>query len=165
MKTLISSIIITLSIALLSGCASIVSKSDWPVTITSNPSGATVIITNSQGHKVYQGITPTTVVLSSKKGYFVGERYRLVFSKDGHIGKEYALQTNINGWYFGNIILGGLIGMVIVDPLTGAMYKLEKQVSVDLAAKMGLTGDTHQLYITTIDQIPEDLRGSLIALP
>ncbi|MDP2932712.1 MAG: hypothetical protein Q8N81_01105, partial [bacterium] len=30
------------------------------------------------------------------------------------------------GWYGGgNIIIGGLIGWVIVDPLTGGMYKIE----------------------------------------
>jgi hypothetical protein len=31
----------------------------------------------------------------------------------------------VDGWYFGNLLFGGLIGLLIVDPATGAMYKLE----------------------------------------
>ena len=34
------------------------------------------------------------------------------------------LDSSLSGWYFGNIIFGGLIGMLIVDPVTGAMYNL-----------------------------------------
>lgn len=31
----------------------------------------------------------------------------------------------MDGWYFGNILFGGLIGFLIVDPATGAMYTLK----------------------------------------
>jgi hypothetical protein len=31
----------------------------------------------------------------------------------------------MSGWYIGNILFGGLIGMLVVDPQTGAMYRLE----------------------------------------
>ena len=38
-----------------------------------------------------------------------------------------------DGWYIGgNILVGGLIGWFIVDPLTGAMYTLPKEVNADL---------------------------------
>lgn len=30
----------------------------------------------------------------------------------------------MDGWYVGNIIFGGLIGLLLVDPITGAMWKL-----------------------------------------
>lgn len=33
----------------------------------------------------------------------------------------------LSGWYFGNLVFGGLIGMLIVDPLTGAMYNLKPE--------------------------------------
>ena len=34
------------------------------------------------------------------------------------------------GFAFGNILFGGIIGMVIVAPLTGAMWKLPEMVQV-----------------------------------
>jgi hypothetical protein len=35
-----------------------------------------------------------------------------------------SVDCNVNGWYIDNNLFGGLIGMLIVDPITGAMYKL-----------------------------------------
>jgi hypothetical protein len=34
------------------------------------------------------------------------------------------LDSSVSGWYFGNLAFGGVIGMLIVDPLTGAMFNL-----------------------------------------
>jgi len=30
----------------------------------------------------------------------------------------------MNGWYFGNLAIGGILGMLVIDPLTGAMYRM-----------------------------------------
>jgi hypothetical protein len=34
------------------------------------------------------------------------------------------INARIDGWYFANLFLGGWIGMLLVDPLTGAMWKI-----------------------------------------
>lgn len=47
-----------------------------------------------------------------------------MFELPGHANAEVKPDSSLSGWYFGNMILGGLIGMLIVDPLTGAMYNL-----------------------------------------
>ena len=39
---------------------------------------------------------------------------------------EKVLETRMNGWYLGNIIFGGLIGALIVDPATGAMWTFKE---------------------------------------
>jgi hypothetical protein len=39
----------------------------------------------------------------------------------------------MDGWYIGNILFGGLIGILIVDPLTGAMWKLDDVVYGNLS--------------------------------
>ena len=45
----------------------------------------------------------------------------------------------MNGWYIGNILFGGLIGFLIVDPLTGAMLPpTARNRHRRLAAFMGL---------------------------
>ncbi len=41
----------------------------------------------------------------------------------------------MNGWYAGNIVFGGLIGILIVDPATGAMWDIkENNIVMDLSA-------------------------------
>jgi hypothetical protein len=59
-----------------------------------------------------------------KYAYFKGQEYRLVFELPSYSPAEVRLESTLSGWYWGNIVLGGLIGMLIVDPLTGAMYNL-----------------------------------------
>ena len=66
-----------------------------------------------------------TVTLNRGAGYFKPEIYTIKFDKEGYESKEVVVTGQVNGWYFGNIIFGGLIlGMLIVDPNTGAMYSL-----------------------------------------
>ena len=115
-----------LCLSLLStGCASIVSKSHWPVTVTSNPPGQSVSVRNEEGVVVHSGVTPFTVTLPASNGYFGKMDYTL----EGSNGTV-ALEADLNLWYIGNIVFGGLIGLVIVDPLTGAMWHLPGEVSV-----------------------------------
>ena len=109
-----------------SGCASIVSKSQWPVTINSNPSGATVTIKDGRGTELQKGVTPMTVTLSSKSGYFSSATYHFDFEKEGYYPANSSTSASLSGWYWGNILFGGLIGMLIVDPATGAMWKLDE---------------------------------------
>lgn len=39
--------------------------------------------------------------------------------------KRVTLTYKLNGWYFGNILFGGAIGMQIIDPATSAMWKIK----------------------------------------
>lgn len=116
----------------MSGCASIISKSQTPVTITSMPTGATVKITNKKGAEVHTAITPTTVTLKNGAGYFQGETYSLNFEKDGFQKSTQLLDTGLNPWYAGNVIFGGLLGILIVDPLTGAMWRMDDEIGTSM---------------------------------
>lgn len=116
------------------GCASIVSDSQYPVSISSNPAGSTVVIKDKRGMEVHRGTTPTTLVLPAKGGYFQPAEYSLQFEKEGYSPTTHSLSASMDGWYIGNIIFGGLIGFLIVDPATGAMWKLDSPVSATLAA-------------------------------
>lgn len=105
-------------------CASIVSRSRYPVTFTTNPPGAGITIENRDGLKVYGGNTPATVMLNSSAGYMRREHYKITFYFPGQEPKVSYLSAQLNGWYFGNILIGRLLGMLIVDPATGAMYRI-----------------------------------------
>tara|TARA_Y100000766_G_scaffold219565_1_gene191491 strand:+ start:122 stop:613 length:492 start_codon:yes stop_codon:yes gene_type:complete len=116
----------------LSGCASIVSDSQYPVSIQSSPQGADFKVTNSHGVVIHQGTTPATVTLESGDGYFKKARYNLEFSKEGYQEQRQSMQSELDGWYWGNILFGGLIGWFFVDPVTGAMYKLPERRNINL---------------------------------
>nr|WP_187272742.1 hypothetical protein [Pseudomonas mendocina] len=116
----------------LTGCASIVSDSRYPVSVDSYPSGASFEIRNEDGLSVSKGHTPSQVSLEAGSGYFDGETYKVIYTKEGYTAQTAIIDSEIDGWYWGNIAIGGLVGMLFVDPVTGAMYKLPKHVSVSL---------------------------------
>lgn len=126
---------ITLAAGILTttGCASIVGDSQYPVAITSEPEGANYEVRNSAGQLIHSGITPGTVTLKSGNGYFKSAGYSVKLRKDGYAEARTTIDSSLSGWYWGNILLGGLIGMVIVDPATGAMWKLPETSSASLA--------------------------------
>src|SRR5213078_4046230 len=119
--------VIIITCAFLSSCASIVSKTSWPVSIDSSPGGVHVSITNKSGKEVFAGKTPLVTKLKSGSGFFSKESYTVVMTCKGFEKRTINLECTVNGWYFGNLLFGGLIGMLIVDPATGAMYRLEKK--------------------------------------
>jgi uncharacterized protein YceK len=110
---------------LLSGCASIVSRSVWTVRIDSNPSNASFTLTGSDGNTV-AGKTPATVNLKSGRGYFKRAKYDLQLFAEGFDTLSIPLKPGLNGWYAGNLIFGGPVGLLIVDPLSGSMYRFDE---------------------------------------
>ncbi|MCJ8178555.1 hypothetical protein [Pseudomonas viridiflava] len=124
--------IIAIAAFAVTGCASIVSDSKYPVAVTSSPSGAAYEIVNEGGVSVRSGVTPDEVTLRAGAGYFDGEKYTVTYRKDGYTSSTQTLESGIDGWYWGNIVIGGLIGMLIVDPATGAMYTLPEKINSTL---------------------------------
>lgn len=124
--------VVIIAALLFPACASIVSKSEWPVAIKSTPDKAEFVISNKTGGQVHSGTTPATIILPAKAGYFSGEAYKIVYSRTGFSTTTSSLETSLNGWYLGNLLFGGLIGLLIVDPLTGAMWRLPDEVQATL---------------------------------
>lgn len=150
---------------LLANCASIISKSQYPVSISSNPAGATVKVKNSKGEVIHQANTPTLVTLKSSDGYFKPAKYSMEFSKKGSPSQTVQVTAGLNGWYFGNVVFGGLIGLVIVDPATGAMWRLEDKVDAHLQPLATLnTGDGRKLQVVDRKAVPSELEHKLVAM-
>jgi len=147
-----------------SGCASIVGKQNYPVTITSTPDGADIVVKDSKGNTVHKAVTPTTVTLKSSNGYFSSEDYIVTFTKAGCAERIVKIRSSASGWYiFGNLFFGGIIGWLIVDPCTGAMWTLEEKVHADLGKP---TSQVQQrvLKVVMLDQVPSELRPKLVRL-
>lgn len=120
-----ASIFLVASVFLSAGCASIVHGGNQSISISSVPPGATASVAKLEGEVVAVRTTPCTVSLDPKRGYFKGQSYTVKIELSGYKTAEIHLQPELSGWYFGNILLGGLIGMVAVDPVTGSMWNIE----------------------------------------
>ena len=134
------------------------------------------------GHSNYNvSINSATVRLKSSEGFFRKATYTLTFSKPGYDSYQTQINSSIQPWYFGNILVGGLLGMIIIDPLTGAMWQIDQeQVQVTLHATMATTStkpldaetlafidankDKQGIQIYSLQDIPTGLRTSLIPL-
>ena len=110
------------------GCATILGGGgNKTIEVSSVPSGQSVEIRNKSGNVVHTGVTPFTVTVPRGKGWFNPERYTFKVSPAGY---EQVVPSELNMWYFGNLVFGGLIGMVIVDPLTGAMFDFPSRLKL-----------------------------------
>jgi hypothetical protein len=94
-----------------SGCATIVSGTKQKVEFSSTPSGAAVAVDGG----TYT--TPCEVKLSR------GKNHDVEFSLPDYLPVKHQILRTTNGWAFGNILLGGLIGLM-VDYATGAVNDL-----------------------------------------
>ena len=113
LKTLTLTTAVTLG-SLLSGCATIVTGSDQSIQVDSTPGNAVVTLNGTQ-----HGTTP--VKLNVQRN---ASEAKLQISLSGFEPKEIKLKKSTNGWVWGNILLGGIIG-VAVDASTGAMYSFK----------------------------------------
>ncbi|AHM60981.1 hypothetical protein D770_13635 [Flammeovirgaceae bacterium 311] len=144
----------------LASCASIFSKSTYPVTISTNPQNVNITITNELGGVIYQGVTPTTLPLDASSGYFKPAFYEVSLSQPGFKPQTFHIEAKIDGWYFGNIAIGGFLGMLVIDPLTGAMWRIPSQYySFNLSPDD--EASTKGMGIMLIDEVPSHLRDKL----
>lgn len=146
---------------LLISCATIFGQSSPElVDMRSSPDQAAVTVTDEAGAKVFEGKTPTTVTLAKKRAFFGGKTYTVKIQKDGFAAQTVTVDTRLNGWYLaGNIVFGGLIGWLIVDPATGAMWTLDKN-KVDLTLEALIQGaitDQNGVNIVLLKNVPLSL--------
>lgn len=107
------------------GCGTILNGSETTVSFNSVPRGDVTI----DGKKF--GKTPVSVKLSNKKDHIVH------IEADGYRPYDGKIEKNFSSWYFGNIIVGGMVGL-IVDPLTGGMWYLSPKNLNATLVKVGL---------------------------
>lgn len=95
-----------------SGCCSIMSGSTQEIPISSTPPGA--VVTADSGTRI---TTPGSIVLRRKT------RHTLVAELPGYPQQQVQLEKKLNNWVWGNILIGGLIGLVI-DMVSGSIDEL-----------------------------------------
>jgi hypothetical protein len=116
-----------------SGCATLISGRHADVAIQSNPSDAHVTVRDRRGMPVAEATTPAVIPLKRGDGFFRKARYTATIEKPGYESAQVAIDAKLNPWVAGNLVFGGVAGMV-VDPYTGAMWKPKpNEIQLDLA--------------------------------
>lgn len=108
-------VLMAISFVVLAACATIMHGTRQSVGITSTPSAATV---SDNGQLL--GKTPMVAELTRKADH------RIRIELENFEPYEMVLTRHVSGWIFGNLLLGGLIGIVI-DAADGAIYKLKPE--------------------------------------
>lgn len=118
----------------LSACATIMRDNSQTIPITSSTDNVDIRIADKSGKVIFEGQTPASVNLkTAASGYFDPQEYTIIASKDGFKNQTTIIDWHVSAWYWaGNLILGGLIGYLIIDPITGDMYYLDEDVHLNM---------------------------------
>ncbi|MBM3977738.1 MAG: PEGA domain-containing protein [Planctomycetes bacterium] len=103
-----------------SSCASIVTGSEDRVKINSVPMGAHY--ETNTGHK---GTTPAEIVVADKT------TLQIRCTMEGYQDASASLPPRMSGWFLGNILLGGIVGIVI-DLVSGNYQTHDDEVVITL---------------------------------
>lgn len=85
-----------------SGCATILQPGPDKIPVTSVPPGATVLLNG-----YIKGVTPVEVVVKRD------DKCSLEIHKDGYQTIYLDQEKVVAGWVFGNIVFGGVIGLLV----------------------------------------------------
>jgi hypothetical protein len=117
----IAYVALSAAVVCLGACASIMHGTHQDVGISSSPSGAQVSIDGQS-----MGKTPVVAHLKRKENHIVH------LELAGYKPYDTTVTRSVSGWVWGNIVIGGLIGLA-VDAISGGLYKLTpEQVSASL---------------------------------
>ncbi len=131
MKT--GAILVSTLALMLGGCAAIVSGSHQEVTVNTTPAGADCSL-DRDGISVgrIQGAPAATTIEKTKADL------KIVCNKEGYQEATYIEKSGLDGWVFGNILIGGLIGLGI-DMASGSWNKYDSPVNVTLVQATAAT--------------------------
>lgn len=149
-----------LSLALLTGCATIVGDERASLSIKSTPADAQILIIDEAGRTAYRGRTPDQVPLRKNDGhYWGGKQFTVAISKRGYLTQRIEVDTHPNALYLGgNLLFGGIIGWLVVDPISGKMYDLSSdgiEVTLQKRPYEAPTAAAAPLPMITATPLPE----------
>jgi hypothetical protein len=109
----ISLLMVLITIAFLTSCSSIFNGDMQEVQVKSTPATAKIFLNGN-----YLGETPGVIKLKR------GETHIIEIKKDGFQTFKITTSKTITGWFWGNLLCGGVLGFII-DLATGNAYDVE----------------------------------------
>lgn len=145
------------------GCATIISGEKQALKITSVPESADITITTEGGLGVFVGKTPAVIELPRRRFY------KVVAEVPGYLPATVRIDQELNGWFCGNILCGGVVG-VVIDYATGAMWNLDPDTLVIMLVRASEppeapSGETMVLLLRAKDDRGEVRETALPLIP
>ena len=144
-----------------SGCASIVSHSVYPVEVDTNPSGLEISITDSRTKtEVFNGTAPANLVLEASSGFFQPSKYLVKCKAEGYKEILFPIKAKLDGWFIFSI--GSGLGIVI-DAATGSMYRFGRKYAINVS-KSTSSINKKEFKIYALEDIPYNARKHLVKI-
>lgn len=110
-RNLIKGIVVMGTLFCINGCSTIISGAKQQMSFQSSPEGATVTVNGR-----ILGKTPLSFQLDKK------QNQTATFDLDGYKPITMELSTRLDSWFWGNIVIGGVLGST-TDGVTGAVHE------------------------------------------
>jgi hypothetical protein len=137
-----------------SACATLVGGgTSQGVAVSSDPAGASFLVKSASGMQMASGRTPQTISLPRKN------EYQIEFSVPGYHSQSVPLTKGVNGWVFGNFLIGWIPGLII-DFVTGSANKLEPAM-VQVSLQRGVAADDAEKLFGVVKQL--DASGKVVS--
>ena len=97
-------------------CSTIVHQTSQKIPVTSDPPGALVTVACGEVDNDPKAVTPTVVRVHRKPNFC-----EISLTREGYERTAVTLGKTMSALYLGNVLIGGIIGL-IVDGVNGAMW-------------------------------------------
>jgi hypothetical protein len=138
-RTILIFSLFTLCVFFVFSCATIFKGTKQEIGVFSTPDQAGVKIVDRSGLTVFEGYTPSSVLLPKKSEYDV------FLSMEGYQESRVHISKGFEPLVLGNIICGGVVG-IIIDYVNGAAYKLEPEMINVTLVSASIDEDTTETY-------------------
>lgn len=128
----------------LSACATIVGGGSRQNVTINTGAQTSFVVKSSSGIQMAQGSGGQTISLPRR------HEYQVDVTAPGYSTQTVALSKSLNGWFWGNFIIGWIPGF-IVDFATGAAYKLEPS-TVTVVTQKATTGDALEGFVRFLNR-------------
>lgn len=113
----------------IAGCATIINGTNQVLSATVEPNTAVIELLDGD---ILKARSVGYLNYSIKRQDAALKNYMLKISQEGYKSQIIGIGVRPSGWYLlGNFIFGGLIGWLIVDPITGSMWALRAKNGQD----------------------------------
>src|SRR5262245_58820579 len=127
--------------AFASGCATVTRGSTQAVNLHTDPDGAVCDISRESKVVASLAATPGQVMVS-KEFAAIDVSCR----KTGYQPSDVRVESSVEAWTFGNILIGGIIGFA-VDAASGAMRQYPQFLTLTLVPEEFATTDAREEYV------------------
>ncbi|HEY3178103.1 MAG TPA: hypothetical protein VGL25_04410 [Casimicrobiaceae bacterium] len=111
---------------LTSGCATLTKGTSQTITINTDPPGAVCTLTRDAKPLAVVNPTPGSIPIEKAKGTVA-----ILCKRPSYLDADGALESEFQAVTFGNILFGGLIG-IVVDAASGAMHQYPTMITIQL---------------------------------